>query len=427
MIFYLLVLILLSAGIFWIWQVVLDNPGLTTITWGIWSLEMKTATLVAGVILVCVLLYFGLSVLQHLFGLRKRLNGLRESRRYSKANRALTQGLIQLTEGHWEKAEKLLSEHAAHSETPLLNYLAAARAAQMQEAYQRRDEFLRQAIESDSKAAIAVGVSQAEMQLASGQLEQAHATLTHLRDIAPKHPYVLKLMAKVLYQQKSWEALLDLLPELIKQNLLKTDNMHKVQGATLQATFQRYAQEKKVDKLQALWRKLPGSIRENPEAVLLYASALRTAGDELGSANLLSSHLSKTWDDQLANLYGRIRHHSLGSTIQQAEKWQATQPNNPALLLLLARLYNQQKLWGMAKSYYEASLTQAPLAEAYLELAELLETMREPENAQRCYRLGLRYSIRKEGEKLNLQPPVRASANAELRPVAIPTTPYQGQ
>lgn len=73
--------------------------------------------------------------------------------------------------------------------------------------------------------------------MTSGQLEQAHATLTRLRELSPKHPYVLKLLAKVLYRQEHWDTLLELLPELVKQNLLKNDDMGKVQGATLAAMF----------------------------------------------------------------------------------------------------------------------------------------------------------------------------------------------
>lgn len=425
MIVYLIIVLLLIAGVYWLGQIVLANPGMTTITWGVWSVEMKTATLAIGILLTCIAFFLLVKLLKHVLGFRKTLQRLRAARMGSKASRALTQGLIQLTEGHWDKAEKLLVDHAPYSDTPLLNYLAAARAAHMREAYERRDELLKLAIESDSKANVAVGVSQAEMQFGSGQLEQAHATLVRLRELSPKHPYVLKLLAKVLYRQQHWESLLELLPELAKQNLLKNDEMEKVQGNTLQAMFAHYAKGGKSDKLQALWKKLPSVIRDNPQAIYLYAKALHQAGDDLTCASLISSHLNKRWDDSLADLFGRIQHHSLGNTIQQAEKWQLSQPsNNPALLLLLARLYNQQKLWGMAKSYYEASLNQAPSTEGYLELAELLDTMKEPENAQRCYRMGLRYCIRREGEKLNLNPTQRPQANPQA--VKAPLTPYNG-
>lgn len=425
MIFYIIILLVLIAAVFWLGQLVLSHPGTATITWGVWSVEMKTATLVATVLAACVVFYLLVALLRHALGMRRNFSRFRAARRGSKASRALTQGLIQLTEGHWGKAEKLLVDHAPHSDTPLLNYLAAARAAHMQEAFERRDELLRQAIESDNKANVAVGVSQADMQIGSGQLEQAHATLVRLRELVPKHPYVLKLLAKVLYRQENWDALLELLPDLVKQNLLKNEDMNRVQGDALKAMFAHYAKGGQTDKLQALWKKLPAAIRDNNEVILLYGEALHEAADDAACASLIGNRLDKRWDDKLACLYGRISHKKLAHAIQQAEKWQLSQmDNNPALLLLLARLYNQQKLWGMSKSYYESALNQAPNSEGYLELAELLETMQESENAQRCYRLGMRYCIRGEGEKLSLIPTQRPQKKPQAQ--EPPLTPYNG-
>ena len=396
----LLILALLAAGLFWLINYLLANPGNTVITWGSQGYEMKTATLAFFVLALCIAFYFAVGILRQLLGLRKSLGRLRENRLSNRANRNLNQGLIQLTEGHWDKAEKLLTEHAERSEAPLLNYLAAARAAHMREAPERRDELLKKAIESDSKAQVAVGVSQAEMQLAGEQLEQAHATLVNLRVLAPKNAYVLKLFAKVLHKQQNWETLLDLLPELQKQGLLNTENMGKVQAATLRGLFNKYAEQKQADKLQALWKKIPVQIREQAEAMRVYAHALHQADADTACAQFITSN--KNWHADLADLYGRIQHSSLPTAIQQAEKWLQQQPDNPVSLLLLARLHRQQKLWGVAKSYYESSLNQSPDPEAYLELAELLEVMGEQENAEHCYRLGLRYSIRHQGERLNL-------------------------
>ncbi len=412
---------LLGVGVFWLIQTVLANPGTTAITWGTQGYEMKTATLVFAILATCVLFYLGITLLRELFGLRKRLYRLRDSRLNSKANRSLNQGLIQLTEGHWDKAEKLLTEHANRSETPLLNYLAAARAAHMRDAPERRDELLKKAIESDSKAQVAVGVSQAEMQLAGEQLEQAHATLLNLRILAPKNAYVLKLLAKVLHKQQNWEALLDLLPELQKQNLLNSDNMGKVQAATLTGLFGKYADQKQADKLQALWKKLPAPIRDQADAMLVYAKALHTAGADALCEQFINGIHSKSWQPKLADLYGRIEHQSLPSAVQHAEKWLAQQPDNPTSLLLLARLHRQQRLWGVAKSYYETSLNQSPDPEGYLELAELLEIMGETGNAEHCYRVGLRYCIRQQGERLMLAASQRPKKTAEASYQPAPT------
>ena len=57
-------------------------------------------------------------------------------------------------------------------------------------------------------------------------------------------------------------------------------------------------------------------------------------------------------------------------------------------------------------------------------MCEEVHIMKEPENAQRCYRLGLRYSIRQEGEKLVLTPTQRPQASTVT--ATPPLSPYNG-
>ncbi|MEZ5536564.1 MAG: heme biosynthesis HemY N-terminal domain-containing protein [Thiolinea sp.] len=417
MIRFILILLLIGVGGWWLADTILSNPGKAVITWGEGQadgqmIKMTTATLLLWILGLCIAFYIAVRLLSYLFGFGKRIRRMRETRLAGKASRGLNQGLIQLAEGHWDKAEKLLTDHAEYSETPLLNYLTAARAAHMQHNPERRDELLRLAIEQDSKAQIAVGVSQAEMQLSDAQLEQANATLINLRKIAPKNTYVLKLYAKTLYRQENWDELLNLLPELVRFRLLDDSrtsrNMKVVQSAALHGVFEKYAAKKEIDKLQAFWKKIPQPIKDQPEAMHIYANALHKAGEEKLCAQFIVAANNKHWDEKLTSLYSRLYHSDLNHAIQQGEKWLKNNPDNPTNLMLLARLHKQQKLWGMAKSYYETSLNQSPDPEGYLELAELLETMDEPENAQQCYRTGLRYSIRNQGERLVLTASNRA-------------------
>ena len=54
-------------------------------------------------------------------------------------------------------------------------------------------------------ADIAVGVVQAELQLDADQKEQALATLQHLREVSPKHPYVLQLLQNLYSEMNQWQ------------------------------------------------------------------------------------------------------------------------------------------------------------------------------------------------------------------------------
>nr|CAA6827329.1 MAG: HemY protein [uncultured Thiotrichaceae bacterium] len=409
MIRFVLIFGAMIAGVWWLVDTVLSNPGTATITWGGTDgqmFKMTTATLLLAVTAACITFYILLRLLINLLGFGKRVRRMRDARLAGKASRGLNQGLIQLAEGHWDKAERVLTEHAEHSEAPLLNYLTAARAAHMRNQPERRDELLKLAIENDGKAQIAVGVSQAEMQLGDSQLEQAHATLLTLRNIAPKNTYVLKLYAKTLYRQENWDELLKLLPELVKHKLLDNNNTSKnmkaVQSSALRGAFAKYAAKQEADKLQLLWKKIPAPIKEQTETMQLYAKSLHKAREDKLCSQFIVAANTKKPNDKLTEIYSHLYHPNLEQAIKQGEKWLSNNPENPTNLILLARLHRQQKLWDKAKSYYENSLNQSPNPEGYLELAELLEAMGESENAQQCYQTGLRYSIRKQGERLVL-------------------------
>ena len=400
---YIIIISMIIAA-FWLGSYAFEHVQDVTITWGDKiSITLTSTTLLIATVLGLIGLYLLVTFLKALFGLRKRLKKRKLAKLAETAKQEMTQGLVQFTEGHWNESEKLLISSIAHSETPLINYLAAARAAHMQEAYGRRDKYLKKASQQGDDAHIAVAVSQAEMQYSCGQTEQARATLIHLRETAPNHPYANKLLAKVYYKQEDWNNLFELLPELSKLSLINDSDRKKYEVTALSGIFQMLANKKDAAKLQGLWKKLPADIREKPEAVLLYCKALSESGEQASSDKLLVSTINKKWDEKLVERYGLIEHSKLNAAIKQGEKWLLEHENSPMLLLALARLHRKHQLWGKSKTYYNASLNIAPLASAYLEFAELLEELGETENAQICYQYGLRYSIHNKGEILSLK------------------------
>ncbi len=367
------------------------------------SVKLTSTTLLIAGLLGLVGLYLFFSILKFFFGLRKRLKTRKIAKLTTKASQDLTDGLVQFSEGHWEQSEKILLSNIKYSETPSLNYLVAARSAHMQEAYDRRDAYIKTASGLGGDVQTAVSISQAEMQFGGNQLEQARATLVHLLEAAPKHPYAIKLLAKVYYKQQDWRNLFELLPTLSKQGLIQKEDREKYEATALKGIFLTLAQNEDKQQLNILWKKLPADIKEKPQAVLVYCKALGDAGDVSASDKLLVASLNKNWDEKLVERYGIIEHSNLGTAIKLGEKWLLDHEKSPMLLLALARLHRDYKLWGKSKSYYNSSLNFLPSADVYLEFAEMLEELEEYDNAQICYKQGLDYSINKKGQILNLK------------------------
>ena len=258
------VVLMVFVGLLY-WSI--NHPGMTLVSWDenpTYIMQGRTAAFILYLTLGFFALHFALNAFYRLLHLRQTLK-----ERY--AARTLARGLLKLTEGNWSRAEKLLLYQADETEMPVVSYIAAARAAHMQEAYERRDEWLRRALLHSPTSPLAVGVSQADMQMAANQLEQAHATLRSLQQLNPKHPYILKLLARVLYQQEDWDHLVDLLPELITYKVLKPEDMQKIESAALAGLFEKQLEIGGSHKLQSMWQRLPTEVTTHPEAIYLYA------------------------------------------------------------------------------------------------------------------------------------------------------------
>ncbi|HEB95041.1 MAG TPA: heme biosynthesis protein HemY [Sedimenticola thiotaurini] len=381
-------LLVLALSVFVALAVKHDN-GYILIGYGNWSVEGSLAFFVLLDLLLFGLLYAGIRLLSRFLGLPRRLRDWRRRREAVRARKALTQGLVELSEGHWKSAEKNLVRHARQSETPLLNYLAAARSAQQQGAYDRRDHYLQLAHESMPSADVAVGLTQAELQLAHEQLEQALATLKHLRSIAPRHTHVLKLLKELYERLGDWEELYHLLPELKKRRVVGHDELEALELKVCGNLLDQAARSGELERLDQAWRRFPASARGNQALITRYAGHLMDLGQQDRVEKLLRETISRHWNPELVERYSRVDSSDLVRQLSSAEGWLKAHPRDPVLLLTLGRLSLKNRLWGKARSYLEASIGIEPGTAAYRELGALLESMGEPDKAMACYRAGL--------------------------------------
>ena len=365
-----------------------QEPGYVLIGYREWTLETTLSLLVFGLLLGFVALYL---LLRFFAGLRRapqRVRQWEQRRKALRARNALNRGLIELAEGNWNGAEKRLLQHAGDSDSPLLNYLAAARAAQKQGAHERRDHYLRLAHQGMPAADIAVGLTQAELQIAHRQMEQALATLTHLRTLAPRHTYVLELLMRLYERVQDWEHLRDLLPELRKRAVLDNDAADRLEIRLHTELLAQATRSGDIELLREAWTRVPRRLLHDADLVLAYASRLHLLGEDEEAEALLRTTLKKAWDDRLVDLYGRLQG-DLPAQLGTAEDWLRERDRNPVLLLALGRLAMHSTLWGKARGYLEASIGRGPTIEAYQLLGMLAEQLNDPALTTECYRQGL--------------------------------------
>lgn len=367
------------------------DPGTVYMHIGQWTVETSLAVLLAFLVVVFVVLYAVLRVTGAVLRLPRRWRRSRSGRHSEKSRRGLTRGLIEMAEGRWEQAEKYLTKNAAASDTSLLNYLAAARAAQQAGAYDRRDRYLKAAIEENPEADVAVSLTQAELQLAHRQTEHALATLTRLRSLAPQHTYVMKLLARLYAELEDWERLAELLPELRRRKVFDGDRLERLERATAFGRIDQAGADGEA--LQAVWDSLPKGIRGDAAVLHTFVERLIGAGEHALAERRLRQHLAREWDETLAHDYGRVQLDDPDRQLEQAENWLHDHGRSPMLLLTLGRLCVRNQLWGKARIYFESSIGSQPHPEAYFELAGLLDQLGETVAAHEQYQSGLALAL----------------------------------
>lgn len=369
------------------------DPGYALFAYQGWTVEMPLWFTVLAAIVLFSVFYFFFRVIGSIASLSTKFRRWSGRWQMRMAHSRTTQGLIELTEGNWQTAEKLLIKSVPGSDSPLINYLAAARAAQGQGAHDRRDKYLRKAQKSAPDARAAVELTQAQLQISHGQLEQALATLRHLQIIALHHPYVLKLLYRLYVQLGDWDSLRNMLDDLMRKKILKEQEFKTLEIQVYSGLLQNAAKVEGNTHLQNVWESFPRTMQKQIRLVDQYADYLiqREAGEK--AEMLLREILRKNWDDHLAILYGQAAGVDAHKQLAIAENWLKSRPNNAGLLLTLGRLCLRNQLWGKARTYLENSIELEPNAVAYAELANLLERIGEKDLAANYYRRGLICSI----------------------------------
>jgi HemY protein len=384
----------LAIAMLWV-----SDYGYVLITSGEWTLEssLSHATVVAALLFAA--LYFIVRALRRVWRLPTLLRGFVQRRKSERARRNIIRGLIELAEGHWHKAELVLTKDISNTDTPLLNYLLAARAAQQQDADDRRDRYLRLAHETTPRADIAIGLTQAELQMAHAQTEQALATLTHLRQLAPKHPYLLKLLSSLYAQLNEWGRLVELLPEIRRRGVIQGRKLQELERTTYTQFLRFVSRSQSVYTLEEQWKSIPRQLRSDVEIFRVYIDCLLQTKQWAASERQLRGFLAREWDENLVLMYSRIETTQPKKLLDHAETWLKDHGRSPKLLLTLGRLCMRLQLWGKARVYFETSLAVQPTIEAYGELAELLESLGERDSAHECFRKGLALAISRSHDR----------------------------
>jgi len=306
--------------------------------------------------------------------------------RSARSGQKMTKGMIAVAEGNFARGEKMLGRAASTSDSPLFNYLQAARAAHLQGRDERRDEWLRLAYKETPEAANAVLLTQAEFQLDRDQYEQALATLRRLEEDSKDHMHALALMGRLYFKLEDWTALGEILPRLRKNTQIKPQTLEKW---TIRVHKEALDKAADAELLGHTWKGIARSLKSDMTLLEAYFEGIMRVGLHDRAEKELAASLKSNWRGPLVRLFGLVEATDTTKQLKRAEGWLKNHGEDPDLLLAAARLCLRNELWGKARSYLETVLSMRPTPEAYQEYGALLAKMGEADAAADAYRDGL--------------------------------------
>ncbi len=325
------------------------------------SYEGPLAYVALAALVGFIALYLLVRLLGWLFNAPRRFGQIMNRRQNDAALGRLVDGNIDLAEGRFARAERVLLKDVPAGPQATLHYVAAAQAANARGNSEQRDAYIKKAVTDSPNAKNALFLKQAAMQLESDDFESALATLDQLKGHDPRSPVVQALRARALRRAGHHDQLVDQLAELRKREALPDAELTELEAETAVAVISSCD-----DNLVAkIWKSLPASTRDNATAIGAYAQRLISLNDTGTAERVVGDALGRNMSDDLASLYGKITGADGARQLSRVESLLKTNENNASLLAAAGQICLRQELWGKAKSYLEqaAAIADSPVAQ----------------------------------------------------------------
>ena len=348
-----------------------------------WRVEISLNLLLILQAVGFLLLYLILRGVVNTLRLPDKVREFRARRVREKASAALAEAMRLMQEGRYGHALKCAERAYAGAHTPGLAAIVALRAAHALRDDYREATWRERARHHDGEIQAARLMTEAELALDARDFNAARESLNRLAAIEGRHIAGLRLSLRAEQGLGNWREMLKLTRQLEKHKALTAE-----QAAPLRSRAHREVISQLGDPAQLVryWNDMPDADRLEPRLALQAARTLVATGGCAEAANLIEDFLDERWDSSVIAVYADCEGGDTLARIAHAEKWLASHARDEQLLFALGRLCRQQKLWGKAQSYFEASLSIRPTRGAHIELAQLLDQLERSEEANRHYR-----------------------------------------
>ncbi|PHM44568.1 porphyrin biosynthesis protein [Xenorhabdus mauleonii] len=318
-----------------------------------------------------------------------------------KRNRARSQtkqALLKLAEGDFKQVERLITRNIDHAESPVVNYLLAAEAAQQRGDYRRTNQYIEHAAEVADKDQLPVDITRVRLQLAQGEINAARAGVDNLLNNAPRHPEVLRLAEQAYSQSGAYSSLIDILPSMMKAKLYSEEKIHKLQQQAYIGLMNQIMAEKGCAGLKTWWKDQNRKIRHAIALQVSMAEHLIECNDQEPAQQIILDGLKQQYDERLLLLIPRLKTNN-ADAVQKALTHLLNQHGaTPLLNSTMGQVALHRGEWANAETAFKAALAQRPDAHDYAWLADALDKLQKRDEASQTRNTGFMLTLKRDSD-----------------------------
>ena len=329
----------------------------------------------------------------------------------------LTEGLQAHEQGHWQRAEKLLTSAAEDKEVSAVALVTAVRSAQARDDDAAANQYLQRLATED---ATSHALLLAERLLAQERPVDAINVLD-VAAIQPLPPRGLWLRTEALARAGRAHEAYGQLGALRQSKVLPAESNSELEA---RLAAQALLEAADVNALAAQWEATPKALRPTPDVVGAYASRAVALNWDEPALLALEQALDQRWDDELVALYGRLPAERLATRQANLARWRNVHDGSAALHLAQGRVALAQQQWDAADTFLHEAIAAGAGAPAWEALGELFAQRGEHALAAQCLANALRLQRGEDSVALvrGSEAPLRATV--EEQPIAVQPPVY---
>lgn len=322
----IIIMLVIVAFAAWLGTLAAKDPGYVLVSYDGRTVQSGLWVMLALVTAAVFAIYYAIRLFAAGYSMTGKVQRWSATRKRTRSTNQTGRGLIYLQEGNYARAEKFLVSGAKHHEASAVNYLAAARTAEARGDAEKRESYLRLALEADPQANLAVGITAAEMAHDRGEYQLVLDLVSDL----PQNQKSLKLKRSALLALSEWELLHALIPALKKVG--DADVAALERDVVLQIL--KMHQKTPTEKIK-LYKKSSALTQSDIDVVLELA---KWTQDENELEPLLRQYLNSQWRGLAVEKYADIGSATAQRRLKAANKWNKSHDNDGSLCYCLGKL-----------------------------------------------------------------------------------------